>query len=324
MASPDLLRKRREYSEGRLAELQEQISHIKILEKIPELCIYVTGSYGRREASEYSDLDVFFLHKGSREKNKVSNIHKTLLDAELIRICQGLKFPEFSEDGEYLQIHYLDDMTKDLGSRNDDFSNYFTARLLLVLESYPLHNPQTYMDIIGSITQTYFRDYHDHHQAFKPIFIANDIIRFWKTLCLNYEHKRNRPSDDPSRKVKNHIKNLKLKFSRLMTCFSMIYAVSLTKTSINAEQLAKLIQDTPVNRINTETNKDCPDVKSILKEYAWFLECTGRPHKDLHEWISIENNRIEAFSHARDFGNSMYNLLLKGAGDSEAFRFLVI
>ena len=215
-------------------------------------------------------------------------------------------------------------MIEDLGSRNDDFSNYFTARLLLILESYPLHNPQIYSEIIGSITQTYFRDYHDHHSEFKPIFIANDIIRFWKTLCLNYEHKRNRPDNDSSRKVKNHIKNLKLKFSRLMTCFSMIYAVSLSKKSINAEELANLIKKSPTSRINTENNVECPIVQSILNEYTWFLECTGKPSSELNTWISIEANRVDAFKHAREFGNSMYNLLREGTGDTEAFRFLVI
>jgi hypothetical protein len=324
MTDYDLIQTRKNYSSGRLLELKKRITQIDILSKMPELCIYVTGSYGRHEASEYSDLDLFFLHKGRLNNNKVSNINKTLLDSELIKLSQELKFPEFSEDGEYLQIHYLGDMIDDLGSRNDDFSNYFTARLLLILESYPLHNPETYMDIVSSITQTYFRDYHDHHSEFKPIFIANDIIRYWKTLCLNYEHKRNRPDSDPNRKIKNHIKNLKLKFSRLMTCFSMIYAVSRSKTTMNADELTKLITIPPIDRINTESNKDCPYVQSILKEYSWFLNCTGRPTKVLHDWISIEKNRADAFKHARDFGTSMYNLLLKAAGDSEAFRFLII
>ena len=30
-----------------------------------ELCIYVTGSFGRLEASQYSDLDLFFIHPGN-------------------------------------------------------------------------------------------------------------------------------------------------------------------------------------------------------------------------------------------------------------------
>jgi hypothetical protein len=260
--------------------------------------------------------------QGETKRVLTENLH--LLDAELIQICRKMDFPDFSDDGQYLEIHYLGDMTSVLGSPEDDFNNHFTARLLLILESYSLFNDQTYHDIISTIANTYFRDYHDHHREFKPIFLVNDIIRFWKTLCLNYEHKRNRPTNDQRKKLKNHVKNLKLKFSRLLTCFSMIYALSIRRSTITADELVTLIGKSPLERITSGTKEHSDNANLILAEYAWFLENTGRKQEDVLDWLSIESNRVDAFAHARNFGNNMYDLLQIATGESEAFRFLVI
>ena len=79
LKSIKLITERREECMTRLNELRSNIKQIRALEKLHDLCIYVTGSFGRREASIYSDLDLFFLHKGTRENRQVSNLEKTLL-----------------------------------------------------------------------------------------------------------------------------------------------------------------------------------------------------------------------------------------------------
>lgn len=317
------LKERRIKSEKRLEELQSKIQNLSELNDIKDLCIYVTGSYGRREASTYSDLDLFFLHKGSWKNDKLPRIKKTLLDAELIKLCESMEFPPFSLDGEYLKIHYLQDMKDALGSNEDDYNNYFTARLLLLLESYPVYNNTAYEKMVKSIIETYFRDYHDHHENFKPIFLVNDIIRFWKTLCLNYEHKRNR--DDQDRKMKSHIKNLKLKFSRLLTCFSMIHFLNLRKDKIDINEMYSIVVKTPMERILDigKVSGSVEDVDNVAKEYEWFLRQTGKQEKELINWLSDEKNRNDAFKHARDFGKSMYNILAEKK-DTPEFQYLVI
>ena len=122
--------KRAEFSRSRLELIRDRITKLDVLSELPRLCIYVTGSFGRLEASEHSDLDVFFIHEGSCVRDAVPRIRKTLLDADLIRAAQDLEFPDrFSNDGQYLKIHYINDILDNLGGPRDDFNNHFTARL---------------------------------------------------------------------------------------------------------------------------------------------------------------------------------------------------
>ena len=80
--------KRAEFSRSRLELIRDRITKLDVLSELPRLCIYVTGSFGRLEASEHSDLDVFFIHEGSCVRDAVPRIRKTLLDADLIRAAQ--------------------------------------------------------------------------------------------------------------------------------------------------------------------------------------------------------------------------------------------
>ncbi len=224
------------YSRLRLKEISNRVKDIPQL-KDNFLCIYTTGSYGRNEASENSDLDLFFLD--SNEEKFTSNIDKTLINADVIKICRLMGFPEFSKDGGYLTIHNIGEIKNELGSPNDDYYNYFTARMLLLLESKPIYNDELHLSCLTQIIKPYYVDFHDHSQSFKPIFLTNDIIRFWKTLCLNYEHRRKRKLDDNTEeKIVTHSKNIKLQFSRKLTCFSFILQLASSKGTINEKDLS--------------------------------------------------------------------------------------
>ena len=283
--------------------------------------VALTGDLRHRRNS---DLDVFFIHKGSGESTRLSRIRKITLDYEMIRICREMSFPDFSGDGEYLEIHYIDDMLNALGSPADDFRNYFTARMLLLLESKPLFNDKFYGECIDSIINSYCRDFCDHEEMFRPTFIINDIIRFWKTLCLNYEFRRNAPTGDPVKRASNQIKNLKLKFSRMLTCFSLIFSL-LRRGTVTPNDLNALVKQPPVDRlIESSIPEDERNVSLLLDEYAWFLELTGRPKNELIGWIQNTYNRDLAFEHALNFGNHMFEMIMSSATDHIALRFLVI
>jgi predicted nucleotidyltransferase len=303
-----------EYSKVRLNVLKDHISKIDELSK-NSLCIYTTGSYGRHEASENSDLDLFFLD--AEEEKPTSNIDKMLINAEVIKICRAMKLPEFSKDGGYLTIHNIGDILANLGSPTDDFKNYFTARMLLLLESKPIYNERLHSNCIRKIIERYFFDFHDHSKNFKAIFLANDIIRFWKTLCLNYEHGRHRKviegnSDSVKNKIVAHSKNLKLKFSRKLTCFSFIIQLADFKGSITQDDLLNMCMLTPVERLMAvkQNNSQIADkVQNALNTYQWFIDRTQIPSEELLSWISDAKARHEAFDKSKQFADELFYIL---------------
>ncbi|SRR6266508_1594493 len=308
----DLLTERRDYSLERLQAFRERVAAIGSITDAPSLCIYATGSFGRLEASKFSDLDLFFVLKGSSETSPLPRTTKIRIDAALIEIADDLGFPEFSGDGEYLEYHYLDDILRDLGSRADDYMNFFTARLLLLLESVPIFGEAAYEQALRDIVDSYYRDFHDHETTFFPLFLVNDILRFWKTLCLNYEHKRNRPATDEERKLKNHLQNLKLKCSRLMTCFSTITALAAAPRVTTPDELLALVHKPPLDRLREAASAHDVDkelVERILGTYRWFLDVTGRPRDETLRWISAPTERDSAFGRARLLGDDVYEVL---------------
>jgi|ERR1700674_6641 len=302
--SDGLLSARRKFAEGQLQTLRERTAKISDLSSQQNLSIYVTGSYGRLEAHRSSDLDLFFVFDGERPIEKTAKI---LIDAELIKIARDMGFPPFSNDAKYLEIHSLQEMLDKLGGAEDDFKNFFTARMLLLLESRPIYGDAAYKRILTQIIDAYFRDYHDHTGDFRPLFLLNDILRFWKTLCLNYENRRNRP-DERAEKNKHHLKNLKLKFSRLLICFSTIIPLFASRSSSPGEILT-LTGFPPLERIGnlSQTDEQKRLYNQILVLYEVFLEITARP--DVQEWIGDRGNRKAAFAKADEFGSVLFSFL---------------
>jgi hypothetical protein len=315
----DLLQKRKRYSLERLLGVRRKIAQIPELRRHNDLSIYVTGSYGRLEAHGQSDLDLFFVSDGERAIDRTT---KTLIDASLIKIARELKFPPFSNDSQYLQVHSLNEMLDKLGGAEDDFKNFFTARMLLLLESRPLFGESAYRRILTSIIDAYFRDFHDHTGDFHPLFLVNDILRFWKTLCLNYENRRNRP-EDRAQKNKHHLKNLKLKFSRLLICFSTIIPLIAARRS-SPRTILRMADESPLDRLaklacNDEQKKLYNELRLL---YSSFLQITSR--EDILTWIGKRKNRSAAFGQADRFGTVLYSFLIATVDHNDDIRFLVI
>ena len=325
MTGDQLIRERKEWSTGRIGEFTQAVSELPEITKHADLCIYVTGSFGRLEASVHSDLDLFFIKGDAQDRPRMSHIDKTLMDASLIYKCREMNFPEFSGDGEYLEVHCLHDMRENLGGRRDDFENLFTARLLLLLESLPIYNGTLYEEVLREITKSYFRDYQNHEEDFQPTFLVNDILRFWKTLCLNYEHSRNSETSDEKEAQKSYLKNLKLKFSRMLTCFSLVIPLAAPRTSLEPEECVQLMRKRPLERLESVA-KDSNQIElwdRLADDYGWFLNSTGQPRDLVLDWMASSTNREQASYRAKRFGETMHELLVAVA-EPKTMRYLVI
>ena len=311
---PKIYEERSNYSRGQLTELQRRLSKLKELEAFPKLTIFAAGSYARLEASRYSDLDVFFLSLGDGTDLREPYTNSFRLFGRVIEAADAMDFPKFSNDSQYLVILHTSDIICHLGSPKDDHENYFTARMLLLLESYCLYGVKAYEDILKTIVESYFNDYPDHKHTFQPMFLLNDICRFWKTLLLNYEHKRNFGAgvEDQKLKTRQKVRNFKLKYSRMTTCFATIAALGSHLAPVTREQVLDLTKLTPRERLQSITSR-VPEaqvaVSEVLERYAVFLEMTALKTEDIEERLSDKQRRTEMFKEANAYGDAMFKLL---------------
>jgi UTP:GlnB (protein PII) uridylyltransferase len=183
---------RRRSTDKRIKELRKQLRQAEKL-AADKACVYMTGSFGRGEASQHSDLDIFIAGKDKEGIRVLRRLDEILLKAELIKATRKLRIQDFSGDGEYLQHYSVDQLVRTLGTPEDDAKNTFTARLLLLLESRSLLGETVYKHVIKEVIRAYWGDYEEHKNDFVPAFLANDILRLWRTFCVNYEARTSNP-----------------------------------------------------------------------------------------------------------------------------------
>lgn len=305
------------------------------------LAIYATGSFGRHEAvfPNGSDLDLFFLYdpKDEHPESAVGRLMFFELASELIKIARELEFEEFSGDGEYLVVHNVRYIGQQLGSRHEDSENGFTARLLLLLESEPVLNEQLYARMLLEVVGFYFEDYLANKDGFRPTFLLNDIMRFWRTLCLNYEHKRRSKRQEAGTeeehaawRAKSALDNFKLRFSRLSTCYSMVAALSSEPTPVKPERVVELCRTPPSERWDVAVTNAPNGSRAesgrlrdeMAKHYDFFLQLTADEDKAL-ETLGEPSERRELRERAAGYGELVSELLVTTC-QSEQRRALLV
>ena len=298
-------------------------------------CVYATGSFGRLEAGENSDLDLFILaldrFSGSKrfEGSRLRGLDAICVKAELITATQTLGIPEFDGDGKYLVHYCVQDLIKTLGTPEDDVSNTFTARLLLLLESQPLLGAAVYRQALDQVLTKYFRDFQDHSADFVPAFLGNDILRLWRTFCVNYEARTERNPDAKKRKGK--VKNYKLKHSRLLTCYSsLIYMLAvfrIRKTFAPADAVA-MVEKTPIQRLQwMAEQQDLVDAKAtldkLLAQYDDYLSTTVSEEALADKLMSRDEGKQLA-QKTYEFGDSMYTAMMQVGNQTRLHRLLIV
>jgi hypothetical protein len=330
------LETRREQSAKRLCDIKSSLASAETIAD-RKACVYATGSFGRGEASSHSDLDLFMVGKRSgapapdgKEPSILKRLDEILIKAELIEATRKHAVPEFSGDGKYLVHYSVHDFTKTLGTPEDDVTNTFTARLLLLLESCPLVGEAVYWEAIEEVVAAYWRDYEDHKSNFMPAFLANDILRLWRTFCVNYEARTER-SPDPQ-KAKGKIKNYKLKHSRMLTCYSallFLLAIYQKKQTVSPHDALDMIKLTPTQRLEfLKTQPECKKAKKsvtqLLTQYERFLAASNAPEDKLITEFMKPNVASARMTAAYEFGDAMFEALEAIGQKSRFYRLLIV
>lgn len=323
----EVLDTRRRQTTERLDELKSHLPETEAYCR-GKACIYATGSYGRGESSQFSDLDLFIVGKESEGKRALGKLDEICMKADLIEATREMRIQEFSGEGQYL-VHYSQrELIDALGKPEDDATNTFTARLLLLLESRPVVEEEVYAEILGEVVGAYWQDFEDHKRDFVPAFLANDILRLWRTFCVNYEA---RTSREPAlKKAKRKLKNYKLKHSRLLTCYSaLLYLLFVhnrngTVTPMDANAMVRL---SPTERlehlaVGTESAGGRQKLMDLLARYEQFLAATERDEDELVALIMEKGTA--PFPKQYEFGDIMFEVMDLIGGRTRFHRLLVV
>lgn len=327
MKVPDLLDERRSLTEKRLRELVDELQTTGAAEIADKsACVYATGSVGRGEMSAESVLDIFII-RDKASGSRLTNLNEIRLKARLIEAARKLKFPDFSGDGEYVKSYDIqEDFIKKLGTRKDDYHNVLTARLLLLLESRPILGGEVYKAAIDKLLSVYWRDYDRNSKHFLPVFLTNDILRFWKTLCLNYEE---RSSD--SNIGKRRLLNYKLKYSRLLTCYSgVLYLLAVLVRNggtVSTVAAVEMVRCTPTKRLEFVAGVGGEvesRVQAILDNYATFLKVCETKKSELEAKFTEPEFKKARIEEAKAFGGDVAALIEKVGAGTQLLRYLLV
>jgi len=325
----EILERRRRQTAERIGELRLELKDAEALCS-KTACVYMTGSFSRGEANSHSDLDLFIVGKAGDGKRALGGLNEILIKSDLVRATRKLGIPDFSGEGEYLTHYTVEEIVDTLGKPEDDVNNTFTARLLLLLESRPLIGDEIYREVIPSVVQAYCKDYQDHASEFVPGFLANDILRMWRTFCVNYEARTQ--SAPPAKKAKRRLKNFKLKHSRLLTCYSaLLYllALFLRNKTVSPDDISSMVALTPTERIEWLSRQSgictaSSKMEELLALYEDFLIRTDASEDELVKRFMDEAKRREYFESASRFGDLVFEVLQSFGGGNRFHRLLVV
>jgi predicted nucleotidyltransferase len=324
-----MINDRREKTSQRFSNFKSNLTEAEALCK-GRACVYATGSFARGEAHEWSDLDLFIVGQETGGKRHLSRLDEIRVKADLIEMTQEQGVPEFSGDGRYLEHYTSTHLTKTLGSPEDDATNTFTARLLLLLESKPLLGEDVYEQVLDDVLGAYWQDFIDHKNNFMPAFLANDILRLWRTFCVNYEARTKKQPDEE--KAKRKLKNFKLKFSRLLTCYSALLFLltsHIENGTVSTEEARQMVALTPTARLEWLLTREAAKaghagIVELLTAYEWFLASTARPEAELIQLFLDRDRSKEHFAKASHFGEQVFHVLHAIGSDKPFYRMLVV
>jgi hypothetical protein len=319
LANHQRLRDRAKYSKRLIGKVRRQISKRPACNK-PDFCIYAAGSLARHETGRVSDLDLFFIGHRPRRKpgqRSISRLQELQAFADLIRLNDELKLQPITGDGQYLKIHELSDIIDGTGSSEDDSENLFTTRLLLLLESKPVAGRRVYSLAVRKVLEMYFRDGRGRKE-FRPLFLLNDILRYWRTLCLNYERSRVAPGKPWWKR------NLNLKFPRKLTVFSTVLCIIATRMA-TATDFQKIANLTPMERLAHAL--DCMNDEGLLEPFIAVLDdyedfLAAKSHDELHQ---PDPSQLAEYSRkAQRLDDFLHLAMSSRALDCELVRYVLI
>jgi predicted nucleotidyltransferase len=177
----------------RSIDLSEEQQH-RIRQELPrrllsdDCSLILFGSTARGEATPGSDVDWTLLIDGPArtEHRRISQ--------EVAQVLRRLNLAEPRGGGAFGTMAFSHDVIHRIGGDSDTNRN-LTQRALLLLESVALDDQLIRERVTRLVLQRYVQDETSFltetgKQNRIPRFLLNDIVRFWRTMAVDYASKR--------------------------------------------------------------------------------------------------------------------------------------
>jgi predicted nucleotidyltransferase len=269
----------RDFTKKKLDELRGAVEQLDTA----GVNMIANGSYARKEASPESDFDYFLIFPRDASQAAIEEISPKVKD--VVRSVIG-KLP--SDDGAFAAAIRCGDLTRDIGG-SDDTNKNITRRILFLTEGFPVGDRALFDIQKRELIERYIQDTITKHQL--ALFFLNDVIRYWRTICVDFENKTFEKGKDWG------VRNIKLVFSRRLLYFGGILIAAET-ANMSAEEkravFSKLIDLCPLERVV----QVCGNGSILaLEQYNHFLE--QFMSKSLRASLSnVDRNRN---SHTKEF-----------------------
>ncbi len=158
--------------------------------------VALMGSWGRRELTSGSDEDWLVVHRrepGAVVRPSVDDLARAL-------------GPPAGTQGIFNRTVAVEALVR-FGLDADDNTNT-TRRLLFLLESVPLLGARAHREAQRAILAAYLEG--ERRDRRPPRFLLNDVVRYWRTICVDFEGKARQGSR------KWALRHAKLRTSRTM------------------------------------------------------------------------------------------------------------
>ncbi|HEU0302344.1 MAG TPA: nucleotidyltransferase domain-containing protein [Longimicrobium sp.] len=183
----------------------------------PDTTVVVFGSLARLELTAGSDVDWTLLVDGFADPlhwDDARRIEGRLREEKLRPPTSG---------GAFGSVTFSHDLIHRIGGE-DDTNHNTTQRLLLLLESVPIGESSAYNRVLERVLERYVEEdlIGSNDTPYRvPRFLQNDIARYWRTMAVDFAHKRRVRGDGWA------LRTAKLRMSRkliyaagLLSCYS--------------------------------------------------------------------------------------------------------
>lgn len=200
-----------------IADFSESLQRVLQPESHPGIDVVLCGSFARREITRESDCDYLVLVD---ELNDHEVVTKFITEVEHLREEKTLAPP--GQQGTFGDFVTSTELVARIGLEADS-NNGMSRRILFLTESVSVYQPEIRSQIIDKVLSRYCADYHPNNRPKDyrirvPRFLTNDLVRFWRTMAVDFGAKRWR-STRP---------DWYLRFAKLITTRKVLFAGSLT------------------------------------------------------------------------------------------------